>query len=148
MDLWIFINENYFEVISKKSEKSPYFHILHEGIFENEGYIFELEKFEKDVRKFPQANDNVAYVDLSKFPINFEIRPRQDGDYICPYGMKGSQKLKKYLNAKKIPNHQKDSLLFLTNDNEVFWAINLGISDKIKVIGRPTHRMKFYKKEQ
>lgn len=147
-DLWIFINENYFEVISKKSEKLPYFHILHEGIFENEGYIFELEKFEKDVRKFPQANDNVAYVDLSKFLINFEIRPRQDGDYICPYGMKGSQKLKKYLNAKKIPNHQKDSLLFLTNDNEVFWAINLGISDKIKVIGRPTHRMKFYKKEQ
>ena len=60
--------------------------------------------------------------------------------------MKGTQKLKKYLNAKKIPNHQKDNLLFLTQNNEVFWAINLGISDKIKITTLPTHRLKFYKK--
>lgn len=147
-DLWIFVNCNYIEVIRKTEEELPYFHIIKEGIYENKGYVFELEKFEKDVRKFPCAEDNVAYVDLSKFLLNFEIRTRQDGDYISPYGMKGSQKLKKYLNSKKIPNYQKDKLLFLTNDKEVLWAINIGISDKIKVIGHPTHRMKFYKKEQ
>ena len=147
-NLWVFVNCNYFEIITKKSENMPQFHILREGIFENNGYVFELEKFEKEVKKFPPSDESVAYVDLSKFSINFEIRTRQDGDYICPYGLKGSQKLKKYLNSRKIPNYQKDLLLFLTNDKEVLWAINLGISDKIKVVGRPTHRMKFYKKEQ
>ncbi len=62
--------------------------------------------------------------------------------------MKGTQKLKKYLNEKKIPNHEKDNLLFLARNNEIFWAINLGISDKIKVTTKPTHIMKFYKEKR
>ena len=61
--------------------------------------------------------------------------------------MKGRQKLKKYLNSKKIPNHQKDKLLFLTQNEEVLWAINIGINDKIKVDKIPTHRLRFYENE-
>ena len=79
-------------------------------------------------------------------PMPFELRTRQDGDIIKPLGSSGTQKLKKYLNTKKIPNHEKDNLFFLTQGNEILWAINLGISDKIKVTTHPTHRLKFYKK--
>lgn len=147
-NLLLFTNDNYFEVITPGIVPETYFHIRHEGKYEDENCIFELEKFDKTVKKFPKAEDFTAYVDLSGLEINFELRRRQNGDYITPFGLDGSQKLKKYLNAKKFPNHIKNAMLFLVRDKEVLWAINSGISDKIKVRTRPTHRLKFYWKEQ
>ena len=147
-NLWIFVSEENIEIITGEKFLTPYFHITKEGKYENNGYIFEIEKFEKEVRKFPKDSDCLAYVNLKNFPLDFEVRTRQDGDIIQPFGLNGTQKLKKYLNEKKIPNHEKDILLFMTQFNEVFWAIGLGINDKIKVNSRPTHRLAFYKKGQ
>ncbi len=144
--LWFFVNDKSIEIVDKKQENLPYFHIIKEGKYESQGYIFEITKFEKSVIKYPKETDNYAYVQIST-PINFEIRTRQDGDIIRPFGLNGTQKLKKYLNEKKIPNHEKDNLLFLVQENEILWAINLGISDKIKVVSKPTHKISFYKKE-
>ena len=45
----------------------------------------------------------------------------------------------KYLNEKKIPAHQKDELVLLTNKNEVLWVAGYGINDKIKIKNKPTH---------
>ena len=146
--LWIFVSEENIEIINDNKVLTPYFYITKEGKYENNGYIFEIEKFEKEVRKFPKDSDCCAYVNLKNLPLEFEIRTRQDGDIIKPFGLNGTQKLKKYLNEKKIPNHEKDNLLFMTQFNEVFWAIGLGISDKIKVNSKPTHRLAFYKKGQ
>ncbi len=143
-NLWIFTNEKFIEIITKNTPETIYLHITKEGIYKINDYVFELEKFDKDIRKFPKDSDNTAYVQFNE-PIDFELRTRHDGDIIKPFGLKGSQKLKKYLNEKKIPNHEKDNLLFLAKDNEIFWAIGLGISDKIKVNKKPTHRIKFYK---
>ena len=147
-NLWIFVSDENIEIINGDKDLMPYFHITKEGKYENNGYIFEIEKFEKEVRKFPKDSDCSAYVNLKNLALDFEIRTRQDGDIIRPFGLNGTQKLKKYLNEKKIPNHEKDNLLFMTQYNEVFWAIGLGISDKIKVNSRPTHRLAFYKKGQ
>ena len=147
-NLWIFVSEENIEIITGNKALTPYFHITKEGKYENNGYIFEIEKFEKEVRKFPKDSDCTAYVNLKNLSLDFEIRTRQDGDIIKPFGLDGTQKLKKYLNEKKIPNHEKDNLLFMTQFNEVFWAIGLGISDKIKVNSKPTHRLAFYKKGQ
>ncbi|MBE7713628.1 MAG: tRNA lysidine(34) synthetase TilS [Cyanobacteria bacterium SIG26] len=145
-NLWIYTNEKIIEIISKKEQAQLYCQIKKEGKYEIGEYIFEIEKFEKPVRKFPDDEQNIAYVNLAKMPMPFELRTRQDGDIIKPLGSSGTQKLKKYLNAKKIPNHEKNNLLFLTQGNEILWAINLGISDKIKVTTHPTHQLKFYKK--
>lgn len=146
-NLWIFINNEFIEIITNEKPELPYFHILHEGRYQDKNYVFEIEKFDKIVRKFPKETENTAYVDLKNFPFDFEIRTRQAGDIIQPFGLKGKQKLKKYLNGKKVPQHLKDSLLFLAHGNEILWAINLGISDKIKTVEKPTHKIKFYKKE-
>ncbi len=147
-DLWIFVSDKIIKLITPSNEQTPYFHITKEGIYQNGNYIFEIEKFVKPVKKYPKDTDDTAYVDLSRFNFDFEIRTRQDGDIICPFGLEGTQKLKKYLNSKKIPNHEKDNLLFLVSGKEILWAINLGISDKIKVVKHPTHRLKFYKNER
>src|SRR5574344_235367 len=146
-DLWIFINDKFIEIITKNKTTLPHFYIEKEGIFEDKNYVFELKKYTKETKIFPKESENFAYVDLTNFTKNFEIRSSKDGDIIQPFGLEGSQKLKKYLNSKKIPNHEKDNLLFLTQGKEILWAINLGISDKIKVTTKPTHIIKFYKKE-
>lgn len=146
-NLWIFVSHETIEIITCSDFKIPSIRITKEGKYETSTYIFEIEKFEKEVRKFPKDSEGIAYVNLPS-PLDFELRTRLDGDIIQPLGMKGSQKLKKYLNEKKIPNHQKDKLLFLAQDNEILWAINSGISDKIKVTSKPTHRLTFYTKEQ
>ena len=146
-NLWLFVNEKYMEITDKKSENFQNVFINKEGKYEIGDYIFEIEKFSKNVKKFPKDNENIAYVNLENIDFEFELRQRQDGDTIRPFGMRGSQKLKKYLNAKKIPNHQKGNLLFLTQGEEVLWAIGLGISDIIKIISKPTHRLQLYKKE-
>ncbi len=146
-NLWIFASCEDIEIITKEKQQLPYFHITKTGKYVSNGYVFEIEKFNKPVKKFPKDCENTAYVNIP-FDIDFELRQRQDGDIIQPFGMKGTQKLKKYLNEKKIPNHEKDNLLFLARNNEIFWAINLGISDKIKVTTKPTHIMKFYKEKR
>lgn len=146
-DLWIFTNDKTIEIIDKKTKIMPEFKITKEGIYDIDGYIFELKKYTEPVRKYPPENENFAYVNLENINIDFEIRTRQDGDTIQPFGLDGTQKLKKYLNSKKIPNHKKDNLLFLTQKKEVLWAIGIGISDKIKVKTTPTHVIKFYKQE-
>lgn len=143
-DLWIFTSEKVIEIITQNTHEKPSIRITKEGIYKNCGYIFELEKFDKEVKKFPKDCEQIAYVQLTG-PIDFELRSRLEGDFIKPFGLKGTQKLKKYLNEKKIPNHEKDNLFFLACDNEILWAIGLGISDKIKITKKATHRMKFYK---
>ena len=144
-NLWLFISNRVIKIITENNSSMPYFHILKEGKYKFGDYILEIEKFEKAIKKFPKDEEGIAYVDFSKIEFNFEFRTRRDGDIIQPYGINGTQKLKKYLNSKKIPNHEKQTLLFLAQGNEILWAINLGISDKIKVVKNPTHRLKFYK---
>lgn len=143
-DLWIFTSDKIIEIITQNTHEKPSIRITKEGIYKTSGYIFELEKFDKEVKKFPKDSEKIAYVQLTE-PIDFELRSRLEGDIIKPFGLKGTQKLKKYLNEKKIPNHEKDNLFFLAFDNEILWAIGLGISDKIKITKKATHRMKFYK---
>ncbi len=144
-NLLLFTNDKFIEIFTPNKALMPYFHLTKEGRYENNGYILEFEKFTKPVRKFPPDSEGTAYINLNHIPIDFELRTRQDGDYIQPLGLKGTQKLKKYLNEKKIPNHEKNNLLFLCQGNEVLWAIGLGISDRIKVTDKPTHKIKLYK---
>jgi len=146
--LWLFVSDKIICTTKVRDYELPVITINKEGLYNIGEYTFEIEKFDKTVKKFPPSQDDTAYVDLSKLEFNFELRTRQDGDIIQPYGLKGSQKLKKYLNEKKIPNHEKDNLLLLAQGKEILWAINLGISDKIKVIKNPTHRLKIHKKRQ
>ena len=145
-NLWIYANTKDIEIIKNKQKTPISIKVTTEGTYENDDYIFKIEKFTTSVDKFPSDEENYAYVNLDNLPINFKIRPRENGDIIQPLGLNGSQKLKKYLNSKKIPNHEKDTLLFLATEKEILWAIGLGISDKIKVTTNPTHKITFYKK--
>ena len=47
--------------------------------------------------------------------------------------------MKKYLNSKGIPRHNRDKIWMLTQENEILWALGVGLSNKIGVKDKPTH---------
>lgn len=145
-NLWIFTNNQFIEIINKKNEKTPTLQIKKEGKYETPDYIFTIEKYNQKTTHFPKDNEYTAIVNFENFDFDFELRTRQDGDIIQPFGMSGTQKLKKYLNEKKVPQHEKSNILLLTQNKEVLWATGLGISDKIKVTKNPTHKLTIEKK--
>lgn len=138
-DLWLFVNDKTIEIISKTKKNDACLQIRSVGDYEFCDYVFSIRQYESDSlnKNFPKDNDFKALVELKN--VDFTLRYRHEGDRINPLGMNGYQKLKKYFNEKKIPNHKKDEIVLLCKDNEVFWAAGIGISDKIKVVDRPTH---------
>lgn len=144
--LWLFINSDRCEVITKEKKNNEEIKITNEGEYVFDNGIFQIKKYkESDGIKYPKDNENRAFVFLEN--IDFTLRHRKDGDVISPLGTKGTQKLKKYLNEKKIPQHLKDKIVLLCNNNEVLWAAGLGLSDKIKVKDKPTHVISFEKRD-
>ena len=67
------------------------------------------------------------------------LRTRREGDFIIPFGMEGSMKLKKYLNSKRVPHHIKDELILIFKGSEVLWVSGVGLSNKLKVENTPSH---------
>lgn len=143
-DLWIFTNTEKFEFINSSKKTYLEVDIKSTGEFEFGDYVFIIEKHDGAIDKFPSDSDFKAFIEISE--IDFTLRYRKDGDIIRPLGTKGTQKLKKYFNEKKIPNHEKDCIPLLCRENEVLWAAGFGLSDKIKVVEKPTHMIKLVKK--
>lgn len=148
-DLWLFVNTKYIYLISKiKAEKiKNEIDILQEGEYEipDTQMIFSIQKCKNDMNfVFPDEKASFAYVNLDN--LNFTIRTRREGDFITPFGMTGTMKLKKYLTSKGISQHEKDKLILLCKDSEVFWIAGVGLSNKLKVVNNPTHVIKLINK--
>ena len=139
---WLFVNANTIEIIAKRNRTASEIIINKEGSFEIDGKIFTIKKTNDEVIKsFPPDSKMTAFADLNGIA-NLTLRHRQDGDFIKPLGCSGTQKLKKYLNEKKVPAHKKDEMIFLASGREILWAPSLGLSDKIKVVTSSTHVLK------
>lgn len=143
---WIFVSENYIDIISATKKGDFSIDIYEEGIYETPEHVFSIKKFTEETVDFPRDEDNRAFVELD-IPINFQLRNRKDGDKICPMGLGGCMKLKKYLISKGVPKHKREGLLFLCSKDEILWAPSLGLSEKIKVVNKPTHVLKLVNRE-
>lgn len=62
------------------------------------------------------------------------FRCRRNGDFIRPLGMKGKKRLSDYLSDRKVPLHERDSLILLAKDSEVLWVVGVGVSESSKAI--------------
>lgn len=140
-NLFLFVNNEKIEVIQKSKNQHFELEISQEGEYQTDFGTFCIKKYSGEPLTFDE-NEMLAFVDLKGFQ-NLKLRTRKDGDTIQPLGCSGKQKLKKYLNEKKVPAHKKAKMLFLAAENEILWAPSLGLSEKIKVVTTPTHVIKF-----
>lgn len=143
--LWLYADEKIVEVIPPRNHNENLPAELNisvdgEGEYHIGKQTLRISKFvEKDLFVFPESTSKFAYVDLSNVKFPLEIRNRKDGDTISPFGMSGSMKLKKYLNSKGVPRHNRDAILLLTSGTEILWVVGVGLSSKIGVKDKPTH---------
>ena len=90
--------------------------------------------------RFPQDKDKIAYVNLSNYKNkNLTIRHRKPNDVFQPLGLSNLVKLKNYLINKKISKEIRYNLPLICFDKEVLWLPGYSLSEKIKVINKPTH---------
>lgn len=141
---WLYVDDKIIETIPHKQNIDK--NVLEEIVIDKEGeYILANKKLiikkyvEKEVFIFPESASNFVYVDLSNVNKPLILRTRRDGDIINPFGMRGSMKLKKYLNSKGVSRHNRDNILLLANNEEVLWVVGVGLSNKIGVNRVPTH---------
>lgn len=106
------MSEKIIEIIDNSVIVFPTVAITNEGKYETDFGTLEIIKCSKGVKTYPKDSESVIYADLSGLDFDFELRTRRDGDFICPYGLAGSQKLKKYLNAKKFQTMKKTDCYF------------------------------------
>lgn len=136
-DTWLYLGDKYIEIIKNYEKQNDVVTLDKEGTYTFGESLFSISKC---LTKEKNCDETIAFVDLSKYN-NLTLRTRKDGDIISPLGLKGTMKLKKYLIDKKIPQHKRDKLLLLCKDDEVLWVAGVGLSDKIKTITNPTHKL-------
>lgn len=109
-------------------------------------FVEEFGPREKLPKKFPTADSYEIFVALDKVKGALAIRERQPGDCIQPFGMQEMVKLKKYLHTHKpdeeLPAQGRQKLHVLACGEEVLWVPGVGMSEKLRVSGRPTHIIK------
>lgn len=141
--LWLFVSSKYIYVIEqvKAEENKMEIQINSEGEWDfSDKKTFSLKKHVENADfKFPKEDALIAYVNLEDVGADLTVRTRRDGDFITPFGMTGSMKLKKYLNSKRVSQHEKDGLVLLAKGSEVLWVAGVGLSNKLKVVNVPTH---------
>lgn len=92
------------------------------------------------IQQIKATTDDKIYADLSQFEgQELTLRSRQKGDRIHPIGMPSVMKLKRFLMNRAIPRFERDQIPVLAAENNVLWVVGHGISEQIKVKGKPTH---------
>lgn len=142
--MWLYTDNKIVETIPRKkqllADRLKPIKIVKEGAYTFGETQFTIKKYEEgQLFVFPESTANFAYIDLSDVAFPLTIRSRREGDIITPFGMKGSMKLKKYMNGKGVSKHRRDDIPLLCTDTEVLWVAGVGISDKISVKIKPTH---------
>ena len=142
-DIWLLVGDEYIEIVKSAEVISEEIIVNKAGEYNINGNVFEIN--ECTIRE-KTLDEYEAYVDLSDYT-NMVLRTRRNGDYIYPLGLGGKMKLKKYLNQKKVPQYKRDGLILLANGSEVLWVGGIGVSDKIKVVDKPTNKISIKYKE-
>ncbi len=135
-ELFLFSNSQYFYIYKKKPKNEECLTIYNlNRIYEFDGHKIFFEKLNKVPNNFPKEDEDYQVVSFDMLTLPFSIRYRQNGDIIQPFGFEnGKMKLKKYFINKGIFKHNRDKIILLTSKNEILWAKNIGLSNKLKVL--------------
>jgi len=97
----------------------------------------------KKTHSFNINDKNTAYIDnkLLKFPL--VIRKYKEGEYFCPFGMKGKKKkISKFFKDEKFSVLEKENAWILYSDSQVVWIIGQRLDDRFKITENTTSILK------
>lgn len=109
-------------------------------------HALKVEALEQSISAFPAKGELSAIADLSQVSFPLVVRTRMAGDTIQPFGMQEMVKLKKYLHNHKPETHPNPfANIVVADQKEVLWVPGIGLSNKLKVVGKPSHLLTWLK---
>ena len=73
------------------------------------------------------------WLNYDKIKFGLQIRTRTAGDYLTVDDRGHTKKLKEYFINEKVPKEMRDTMLLLTEDSHVIWAVGQRISADYKI---------------
>lgn len=86
----------------------------------------DLKKLERNIRAFD-------FESIKAMGIPFVLRTRKAGDFIRPFGMKGTKKLQDYFVDRKIPKEIRDFIPLVACGSEILWIVGEATNETFKV---------------
>jgi len=80
-----------------------------------------------------RAGHNVAFFDIDKISFPLVLRNFRPGDRFQPFGMSGTQKVKKYFINNKITRAQRAKCPILLSQGKIMWVVGYRIDDFFKI---------------
>ncbi len=80
-----------------------------------------------------QAGQRVAFFDMNSLKFPLMLRNVRAGDRFRPFGMRGSQMLKKYLVDHKVPRQERRTCAVLLSGECIIWLIGYRTADDCRV---------------
>jgi len=98
------------------------------------GLNIEFSKIDiKNLSDIHRAGHNVAFFDMDKFSFPLVLRDFRPGDRFQPFGMSGTQKVKKYFINNKVTRAQRAKCPILLCREKIMWVVGYRIDDFFKV---------------
>ncbi len=88
------------------------------------------------------SGNSVAFMDCDCVRFPLRVRNPMPGDRFVPLGMKGRQKLKKYLINRKVPRPLRSRCPVLLSQDQIIWIGGHQIDDSVKVTSKTRHVLK------
>ncbi len=85
------------------------------------------------------AGHNIAFFDMVGIVFPLILRPFRPGDRFQPFGMAGTQKVKKFFINNKIPRLERLRYPILLSKGKIIWVVGLRIDDSVKI--KPSTRV-------
>lgn len=102
-------------------------------------YRLIFEQLSRPAPKGPSLyHPDQAWFDLDKLSFPLVIRYFKPGDRMNPYGMRGTQKVKKLFIDKKIPSDQRPRIPILANGESILWIAGIRRSNKAVLTKKTT----------
>jgi tRNA(Ile)-lysidine synthase len=103
------------------------------GIQEAGVFITLTEIGVEDVPELKNIGRRLAFFDRASLQFPLVVRNIRPGDRFSPLGLNGSQKVKKYFNAHKIPGLQRRKCAVLLSEGRIIWLVGHQIDNCVKL---------------
>ena len=91
------------------------------------------------LRKIRGSGQHTAFFDIDQLSFPLIIRNYQPGDRFTPLGMRGSKKVKKLFNERKVSRADRQICPVLVSGNDIIWVVGHQSAENCKVFSRTRH---------
>ena len=99
----------------------------------NRRVSFSVVEKSADLTDLHKTGQGIAFFDMNSLDFPLVLRNTQPGDRFTPFGLQGTQKIKKYFIDHKVARHQRWNCPVLISGEHIIWLVGHRIAEGFKV---------------